>query len=259
MQFNNPASTKKENKACAAKQTRFGACRLTEKKPMKNTTYITPSLLGASPSLLRYRAWALLLTAAAILTLLFSTASSSFAGSATWLASPPTGNWNHAANWTPATIPNGPSDTAFFASSTITGVSLSANTEVNGIVFNAGGSAFTITASPTFTLTLSGVGITNNSGITQNFITAVDGFGNLGIIQFTNTASAGSGAFTNNGAVVGTDSGANGGFITFFGTSAAGNGTFTNNGGTVGGAFGGFTKFFDTATAGGGTFTNNGG
>ena len=133
---------------------------------------------------LRSRAWAFLLSAAAILTLLLSTASSSFAGSAKWKASPATGDWNTAGNWTAGGPPNGSADTATFASSNITGVSLSANTEVNGIVFNAGASAFTITASPTFTLTISGVGITNNSGITQNFVTAVDGAGNLGTIAF---------------------------------------------------------------------------
>src|SRR5882724_5152169 len=44
MQFNNPTSTKTENKPCAAKQTRFGACRLTEKKAHENTTYIASSL-----------------------------------------------------------------------------------------------------------------------------------------------------------------------------------------------------------------------
>src|SRR5881397_2407016 len=128
---------------------------------MKNTTYIAPSLLGASPSPLRARAWAFLLTAAAILTLLLATASSSFAGSATWKASPTTGDWNTAGNWTPATVPNGPTNTATFASSNKTGVSISALTEVNGIVFNAGASAFTITvpaSSPTFFLTISGVG-----------------------------------------------------------------------------------------------------
>src|SRR5919204_6148417 len=109
-----------------------------------------------------------------------------YAGSATWLASPPTGNWNHAANWTPATVPNGPSDTATFATSNTTGVSISANTEVNSIVFNAGASAFSITARPTLTLTVSGAGIANNSGVTQNFVAAVGSAGNIGSIVFSN-------------------------------------------------------------------------
>jgi hypothetical protein len=206
--------------------------------------------------------------------------------SATWKASPATGDWNTASNWTPATIPNGPSDTATFASSNTTGVSLSASTEVNGIVFNAGASAFTITASPAFiTLTISGVGITNNSGIMQNFVTAVDGAGNSGFIAFANSATAGSlTAFTNNGGAVnasgggglffndtstagestftnngGAVSGAGGGFTFFSNSATAGNGTFTNNGGAVNGALGGETHFFDTSTAASGTFTTNGG
>ena len=236
----------------------LAACRLTEKKTMKNTTYIARSLLRASPSPQRSRAWAFLLSAAAILTLLLSTASSSFAGSATWLASPATGDWNTATNWTAGGPPNGPSDMAFFATSNTTALSLSANTEVNVIVFNSGASAFTITASPTFTLTISGTGITNNSGI-QNFVTAVDGFGfgNYGRISFFNSATAGSlTMFTNNG---GTVINGTGGHTEFFNTSTAGTGTFTNNSETSASSEGGFTRFSDTSTAGNGTFTNNGG
>ncbi len=103
----------------------------------------------------------------AILSILLSI-STNFAGSATWKTSLSTGNWNNANNWTPSTIPNGPSDTATFASSNTTGLSLSANTQVNGIVFNAGASAFAITLTPppsetaNITLTISGVGISNN-------------------------------------------------------------------------------------------------
>ena len=67
------------------------------------------------------------------------------AGSATWKNSPTSPDWNTAANWTPATVPNGASDTATFAISSKTRVSLSDNTLVNGIVFEPGASAFTIT------------------------------------------------------------------------------------------------------------------
>src|SRR5229473_30530 len=87
---------------------------------------------------LRSRSWAFLLSAAAILTLLLSTANSSFAGSATWLASPATGNWSTAGNWTPATVPNGPNDTATFATSNVRFVAPEGATQVNGIVFNPG-------------------------------------------------------------------------------------------------------------------------
>jgi autotransporter-associated beta strand protein len=186
-----------------------------------------------------------------VLYLLMVFATNSYAGSATWLASPPTGNWNHAANWTPATIPNGPSDTATFASSNATGVSISANTEVNSIVFNAGASAFSITARPTLTLTVSGAGIANNSGVTQNFVAAVGSAGNIGSIVFSNSATAGSlTAFTNYG---GTVNPGTGGSTTFRDSSTAGNGTFTNNAG------GGVTRFFGTSTASSAMITNNGG
>src|SRR6266699_5551091 len=102
-----------------------------ERKIMKTTDLIKDSLN------LRSHGWAFLPSAAAILTLLLSTASSSFAGSATWKASPATGDWNTAGNWSAGGPPNGSADTATFATSNRTGVSLSANTQVNGIVFNA--------------------------------------------------------------------------------------------------------------------------
>ncbi len=226
---------------------------------MKNTISIPLSLLGASDSSLRPRARALLLTAAALLTLLLSTANSSHAGSATWLASPATGDWNTAGNWTAGGPPNGPSDTAFFATSNNTAISLSANSEVNATVFNAAGSAFTITASPMFTLTISGAGMTNNSGTTQNFVADIDGAGNFGTIAFTNSATAGSlTAFTANGSTL---EGAPGGAIQFSGTSTASNGTFTINGGDGApdacGTQGGTMQFSGTSTAGNGIFTIN--
>jgi autotransporter-associated beta strand protein len=225
---------------------------------MKNTTRLSSSIALAVPSprpRLRLR---LLIVTVAMLLLLLSTASSSFADSARWKTSPASGDWNHAANWTPPTIPNGPLDTATFASSNTTGVSVSGpnTTELDGIVFNAGASAFTIAVSPNVTLYFGGTGITTNSGITQNFVTAVNGAGNSGHIVFNNSATAGSGTvFTNNGATV-ANFGA-GGIIEFFNTSTAGNGTFINNGGAVSGARGGVTVFF--STAGNGTVINNGG
>src|SRR6266536_6495341 len=116
--------------------------------------------------------WAFLPLAAAILTLQFSTASSSCAGSATWKQSPASGEWFTVANWQPRTIPNGPGDTATFASSNQTSIDIVFDTEVNGIVFKPGASAFTIATNPQVTpeLTISGLGVTNNSGIVQNFV-----------------------------------------------------------------------------------------
>ena len=114
------------------------------------------------------------LTAALLLPaiLLLLTIHSGQAGSATWNISPTSSDWNTAANWTPGTIPNGPNDTATFAVSNTTGVIFSATTKLNGIVFNASASAYTIDAnsgalSP---LTIGGIGVENDSAMTQNFL-----------------------------------------------------------------------------------------
>ncbi|MEP6636769.1 MAG: hypothetical protein ABJB97_08580, partial [Acidobacteriota bacterium] len=69
------------------------------------------------------------------------------AGSATWKLDPISGDWNTAANWTPATVPNGSSDTATFGASNLTDVSLSNAVQVSEVVFGADTSAFTISAS----------------------------------------------------------------------------------------------------------------
>ena len=70
----------------------------------------------------------------------------SLAGSATWNQNPTSGDWNTAANWTPATVPNGSADTATFSLSNTTDVSISANTQVNGITFTpAATNHYTIT------------------------------------------------------------------------------------------------------------------
>jgi hypothetical protein len=224
---------------------------------MKNTMSFSSSTTLVVLSLHRRLYSPHLVVTVAMLLLLFSTASSIFANSATWKTSPATGDWNHAVNWTGSTLPNGPLDTATFAFSNTTGVSISANTEVNGIVFNASASVFTITANPSFTLTISGVGITNNSGITQNFLTDIDLSLNQGVIQFTNSATAGSlTLFTNPGGSVVSQGGSG---ILFFDTSTAGNGTFINEGGAISGAGGGFIFFLGSSTAGSGIFNNRGG
>ena len=62
--------------------------------------------------------------------------------SATWKAAPGSGDWNTASNWTPATVPNGSSDTATFSISSIVGVSISQNVDLAEAVFTAGASAY---------------------------------------------------------------------------------------------------------------------
>src|SRR5438445_1995208 len=170
------------------------------------------------------------------------------AGSATWDLNPGSGTWNTAANWTPMTIPNGPADTATFALSNTTNVSISANTEVNGITFTpAATNPYTITASAPFTLRISGTGITNNSGSTQHFMTTVGANGEFGLMVFTNSATAGTSTmFTNNG---GTVSGAAGGSTVFHGSSTAASAILVANGGSNGGAGG--QIFFEEESTGG--------
>jgi hypothetical protein len=204
-----------------------------------------------------------LIVAAICCLLTFILPTATYAISAQWDLDPISGDWNTAANWTPNGVPNGPADIATFGLSNTTDVFISANTEVNGITFtSAATNPYNITASPGLTLTISGVGITNNSGVTQNFVTGVDGTGNRGQIVFRNSATAGTSTmFTNNGASVAGS--LPGGATALLGASTAANGTFINNGGTSFGhgadTFGGNTYFKDFATAANGTFINNAG
>ncbi len=199
--------------------------------------------------------FALLTTAFAAV---FLATSQIFAGSATWDISPPSGNWNAPTNWTPTTVPNGPADTATFAFSNTTAVSISADTIVNEIVFTPSATnPFRITASPGFQLQISGVGITNSSGLTQHFVAGVDAGGNRGLIQFANTATSGSSTvFTSQGGVA---TGASGGLTEFLGHSTGNNGSFISNGATAMGARGGITRFEGRSSAANSTLIANGG
>ena len=201
-----------------------------------------------------------LLVATATL-LLLSMQSATFADDGTWVSILST-DWNTNANWVGG--PGYPGTTAgntatFHDLSDVTSLFVSATpaNSIAAITFDAIEThSFTITVNPAVALTISGAGITNNSGITQNFVTAVDGSGDQGVIVFSNSATAGVGTFFSN-----TGSGfssASGGVTQFNNTSTAGSGTFTNNGATVSGAFAGFTDFNNTSTAGSATITNNG-
>jgi len=163
------------------------------------------------------------------------------AGSATWNLSPPSSDWNTAANWTPATVPNDPSDVATFSSSNTTTISVSAQTHVDSAVFDPDASAFTIDTA-THNLSFLGTGIVNNSKNEQNFVTGSQEGGRM---QFRNNATAGNAVFTNYG-------NAQQSYIYFYNNATAGDATFINHGGFGGGV----TWFFDSATAGNATFYN---
>ena len=91
------------------------------------------------------------------------------AGSATWNLNPTNGDWNTAANWTPNTVPNGPNDIVTFEASNQTDVTISTSTEVSELVLRPSASDFTIQVTAGQTFTISGSGITNSSGIGQNW------------------------------------------------------------------------------------------
>ena len=93
----------------------------------------------------------------------------SFAGSATWTGGGFSSSWNEAANWTPATVPNGPDDIATFGASDKTAVFVDFTSEVNSIVFAPDAASFFFTLiEADFHFT--GAGIVNNSTQAQNFV-----------------------------------------------------------------------------------------
>jgi autotransporter-associated beta strand protein len=174
------------------------------------------------------------------------------AGSATWNLNPTSGDWNTAANWTPATVPNGAVDNATFGVSNTVTVSLSVNTTVGSAIFTAGASAFTIT-NPGFSLTIDGPGVINNSSVTQNFVCNGDSVVQGGLIAFTGNASAGrQNTYTSNGVPGGQSSSS----ISFFDNTTAGSASFVANGSSLDAA--GLVDFFGNSTASTGNFTLNG-
>src|SRR5215813_492729 len=166
-----------------------------------------------------------------------------FAGSATWNLNPTNGNWNTATNWTPNTVPDDPSDTATFDASNITAISQTGVIDISEIIFNPGASAFTITGGRDFNIY--GAGITNNSGIEQNFV--APGAGQS--IHFFNSATAGEGTVFTQGSGTSTRITE----ISFHQTSSAGSATFINEGN---GQANSGTLFWNSATAASGTFIN---
>src|SRR5438132_1810861 len=175
------------------------------------------------------------------LTLTFSFILDAYADSATWNLNPTSGDWNTAANWTPPTVPDGSTDVATFDLSNTTGVSLSATTRVDSIIFNPGASSYTIVAA--FELNLDGLGIINNSGVTQSFVVLQL----PGNINFQNSATAGDAHFRtgpSRNQITG---------VAFYDTASAANATFVNRGGDLPGT----TLFFDSSTAGDAMITNH--
>jgi autotransporter-associated beta strand protein len=185
--------------------------------------------------------------------LLFLLPTLTYATSAQWDLNPISGDWNTAANWTPNRVPNEPIDVATFDLSNTTNVSISAATEVNAIIFTLTANFYTVSTISDGTLTISGAGIINNSGVVQNFVTNRGVFPAGGIL-FTNNANAGSlTVFTNNNSG---DPRYGGGHTFFFNTSSAGNATLINDAGPF--ILQGFTEFLDNSTAADAVIINSG-
>jgi autotransporter-associated beta strand protein len=219
----------------------------------------------------------------AVAFLCFVSSQLSYGGSATWNLNPVDDDWINPNNWTPTTFPNGPSDAATFGVSNMSIISLATDIEVAEMIFQPGASAYVIGTAPNgAVLTMSGAGVTNNSGISQ-IIAVLPTFSGPGGIVFTNSAtagsqvsypnngvsfgtppeidfmdnsSAGSATFTNSGAFA---AGIDGSLIAFVDSSNAGQATLINNGATVGGGGGGVTRFIGTSRAGAATLIANAG
>src|SRR5438552_69009 len=169
------------------------------------------------------------------------------AGSATWNLDPTNNDWNTAANWTPETVPDQPTDIATFDVSNITDISVASEFGLDSIVFNPGASAYTFVISPPYigSIGFGGAGVINNSGLTQNFDCA-------GNVSFGGSATAGTAVvYTNKTVPFGPP-------IAFIGDSNAGGATFINEGDSPDFGYG-YMTFSDNASAGSSTIVNESG
>ena len=190
------------------------------------------------------------------------TASAAQGGSATWKPDPASGDWNTAANWDPATVPNQPTDIATFDFSNTTQISVSfsrqGRIDLDRMVFNSGASAYTVTATPTTHVYLDGSGIINNSGVTQNLVSESEAPKN-GYFSFANSSTVVGPVTLTNLSSSPERSGIYGGQTLFNDASSAGEAIIINEGGNGRTLRGGQTIFAGTATAANARITAEGG
>ena len=195
------------------------------------------------------------------------------AGSARWSSNPASSDWNTAANWTPATIPNTQADTAAFGTSNLTNLTVGewsdgsgqTDTMVRGIVFTPGADSYTITVTPVpgaypSALEINIGGIRNSSGVMQNFVAASSGTSEAcGRIAFNSVGSAGENVtIINQGGDSADGDSTYGAFTDFDYSSSAGNATLVNQGSTAADTvFGGHTSLLFNSSAESATFINN--
>jgi autotransporter-associated beta strand protein len=151
------------------------------------------------------------------------------------------------------------------------------------MIFQSSASPYIIGTAPNGNiLTMSGAGVTNNSGVSQ-IIAVLPTFSGPGGISFTNSATAGNQiGYPNNGVSFGTPpvmhfmdssnagtasftnsgsfaNGIDGSLILFADSSSGDHAILTNNGATVSGGGGGVTRFMNTSHAGNATVIANAG
>jgi hypothetical protein len=189
-----------------------------------------------------------ILSCAVVLTLALGPLSFAHADSATWSTNPISSDWNTAANWMPATVPDGPADIATFStSSRSTAIIFNVQIEVASVVFDPGDTSYTIIVGGHKNfgeLTIGDAGIVNNSGKLQKFV----GRGNAGEIVFTGNANAGSRTrFIMHG---GRSLDAGGGLTSFNDQSSADHAAFIIDGAEGNNAFNGEVEFSITPPRG---------
>src|SRR5262249_46741227 len=147
-------------------------------------------------------------------------ATSAQAQDATWNATPSSGDFDTAANWTPPTVPTG---TALFGASNTTAITFQPfiTTSIGTLQFNPGAPAYAFSTFPAFftSISITGTGIANGSSNAPTFIV-----NNQANIFFRNTSSAGDAIITTT----------NGGLTAFVDSTTGGNARFIT---TAGGAF----------------------
>ena len=114
---------------------------------------------------------------------LFAALTTLQAGSATWTGAAST-TWSDPANWTPATVPNSPTDVATFGLSLQTHP-VPSNIDLDAMIFYPGASYYFMYPE---TVDYYGAGVVNNSSYTQDFSL------HASEITFHNSASAGDSA-----------------------------------------------------------------
>jgi uncharacterized protein with beta-barrel porin domain len=160
---------------------------------------------------------------------------------ATWNGT--TGNFDAAANWSPAAVPTG---TAYFGSTGVADITYSAKITLGSFTFNPGAQAFTFTSTTVSTgIVFDGAGIVDNSSTAPRFSNTNGGaVPQASGLTFTNQSSAGDARIAN------TD----GGITLFAGSSTAGTAVITSSRGT---ALFSAALFTGTSNAGNAHITNN--